>query len=163
MAKHGISQWVHFSAIKVWYMSMTKPLAGLIFPLGVLHKLAFQREEETASPLCQEKLCLNGAWVQQTYQCLTLSHLPLDSDIALQLSGAADSQGFRIAWAMTRADSLVSVEEIDAEGRSSSDITLWRCGEFASPSTDVRILSTMADKASGEVEEEFIAHLWAQE
>ncbi|KAI6110234.1 hypothetical protein EDD17DRAFT_1512583 [Pisolithus thermaeus] len=30
-------------------------------------------------------------------------------------------------------------------------------------STDVRILSTMADRASEEVEEEFIAHLWAQE
>ncbi|KAI6148937.1 hypothetical protein EDD17DRAFT_1514132 [Pisolithus thermaeus] len=37
-----------------------------------------------------------------------------------------DSQGFRIAWAMTRADSLVSLEEIDAEGRSSAAITLWR-------------------------------------
>ncbi|KAI6117512.1 hypothetical protein EV401DRAFT_1888947 [Pisolithus croceorrhizus] len=77
----------------------------------------------------------------------------------------ADSQGFRIAWAMTRADSLVSVEEIDTEGRSSADITLWSATDVESlhpQSTDVRIPSTMEDRASEEVEEEFIAHLWPQ-
>ncbi|KAI6099312.1 hypothetical protein EDD16DRAFT_1518462 [Pisolithus croceorrhizus] len=74
----------------------------------------------------------------------------------------ADSQGFRIAWVMTRADSLVSWEEIDAEERSSAAITLWRCREFGSLKYSCQDPSTMADRESEEVEEEFIAHLWAQ-
>ncbi|KAI6150116.1 hypothetical protein EDD17DRAFT_1513783 [Pisolithus thermaeus] len=88
------------------------------------------------------------------------------SDFAPQLfSDRTDSQGFRIAWAMTRAANLFSAKEIDAEGRSSLDISLRSTTDAGSrhpPSTDVKIPSTKAARASEEVEGAFISHLLAQ-